>query len=971
MLGTLAVSRDGEELDLNRPLERRLLAVLLANRRRALSDDQIFHLLWPERLPEYPGQALRTSVSRLRKMLGDSDAIVRHGGGYRLEVEAGSVDADRFEALLADGGVDYRVARLGEALAQWTSNEAYADFRYHDFVQVEAARLQDLRLQACEELAEERLAQGASEQLIPNLQFLVREHPLRERLYGLLMLALYRAGRQAEALRTFQVARNYLGEELGLEPSGALVELEEQILLQDPRLDLAPRPAANNLPSRITSIVGRDSVIDALVGHLRERRLVTVTGPGGVGKTTVATEAARNIASEGRTECWHIDLGSVSGAGQVLPYLASELATLLQQPAAATGLPLPELIGRRSMLLVLDNCEHVIEEVADLVGAILKECLNAVVLATSRERIGLLGELAFPVEPLWAGAGEPDGLDAQRAADDYPALGLLVDRCEAVSPGFHLAPEEVSVALRLCRRLDGLPLAIELAAARSSSLSIAEIESQLNGYFLILSTQRGVGGRHRSLEAAIGWSYNLLTEQEQTCLQRLAQVHGPFTITDTARLLSDSDGVAAAATVALLRDKSLVRPTSAVSLGTQFELLQTIREFATVRAIEAGNEGEHRLRHAWCFHALGEEAAAHLSGGPHQVVWMTRCRQNTTDLLQAVETFIANDATEAAVDLVACVGRVWSEFTLRDEAYPIVRAALDASGDSVFETTPRAQVIASWLSVDAPGRLIGGGLEHAEEAVRTSRLVGDIESGIAATALLGLNQWLRGLRYEALESVREAYRVASSESGSWAETFACMIAGIIERALEPAGATPSALERAVASAQARSDEVGEAFANVFLGSSLLDFGGYIEAAAAFRKGYLSSRRAGISGPAIAGAAGLAIASWLSEKPEEALSASGWALAVLDGLATSAQYGALSQLYLAPVPTLTPSEVEEGMRRVGEQPVGGQGPAFIRFLLEAAEKRAVQHLDGAQAKEIRAGLSALSMRPQSLDPVTHR
>ena len=219
VLGPVSVTRDGKPVDLSRPLERRLLAVLLVNRSRTPLDDQIVDALWPDRLPGYPGQALRTSVSRLRRMLGAPDLIVRDSGGYRLVVEPGSVDADRFEALLVSTDPRDRAARLRQALDIWTSDDAYADFRYDDFAQTEAQRLQSLRLQTYEDLFTERLASGESHELIPDLQVLVRDHPHREPFYGLLMLALYRAGQQPEGLRAFQVARAKLREDLGLDPS--------------------------------------------------------------------------------------------------------------------------------------------------------------------------------------------------------------------------------------------------------------------------------------------------------------------------------------------------------------------------------------------------------------------------------------------------------------------------------------------------------------------------------------------------------------------------------------------------------------------------------------------------------------------------------------------------------------------------------------------------------------------------------
>ena len=926
-------------------------------------DDQITDALWPDELPGHPGQALRTSVSRLRRTLGMPDAIERDGGGYRLVVGPGAVDADRFEALLTRADDGDRVARLRRALDLWTSDVAYADFRYDDFVQAEAERLQSHRLRAYDDLFTELLASGESRELIPDLQLLAREHPHRESFYRFLMLAQYRAGQQAEALKTFQVARARLRDELGIDPSQALSDLEKQILAQDAWLDRSPLAPPNNIPNRLASIVGREAEIEQLAQHLQDWRLVTATGPVGVGKSTVVIESARRIVSEGQMECWYLDLAGVETEDQIPAWIADRLAGLLhgETGRSSEAFTPGRLIGTKRMLIVLDNCEHVIDGVGMAAATILKECPNVAILSASRERLGLPGEFVYPITPLLVSADEPEILDPEQAVGRFPALQLFSDRVQTASPGYRWSSADVPIALRLCHKLDGLPLAIELAAARVGSLAIAEIERQVDGYHAILSPQGGVEPRHRSLEAAIAWSYDLLDEHQQECLEVLARVHGPFSTMDAARLFDIDDESRAAAMVASLRDKSLLRTDPAMSPRHRFSMLRTIREFGMARAAEAGKAREHKIRHARCFLALAGQAEEHLRGGPNQLEWLARCEQSTLDFLAAVTTFIEEDHVEEALDVVARVGIVWTQLRHHATAYPTIRDALAASGAAVFDSTPRVHVVAAFIDLDQPGHEFRDGSDHAGQALRTARIVGDTESAINATALVGLHQWLAGQGDEARESVTAACRLAEGEAG-WAEAFACTIAGIVEHALRPSGGAIVALERAAALALARSDEALTAAAFSFLGAALKDLGHHPEARAAFRTAYESGQRIGDPEPAIRGAAGLALASSLDADTAEAAEASGRALRLLGPLSTGVRYAGLSSLYLGYEVPFDIDTLDEAMTRVLRQPRSEQPTAFIRFLLEMAERRAVDVLDPARVEEIQAALTALESPP---------
>jgi predicted ATPase/DNA-binding SARP family transcriptional activator len=627
VLGPLElVGRDGEPVALRSQLQRRLLAALLLHANRRVSVDALADLLWGEDLPEDVAGAVQTHVSRARRAL-DLDDLATHAGGYALEVEPGALDSERFESLMGAAtavrhhDAEEAAAGLDEALALWRG-PAYVDVADWDLARTEASRLDELRLRAAEERFDALLALGRHEEAVPGLGRLVDEEPLRERPRALLMTALYHSGRQPEALRTGDAFRRLLAEELGLEPSPALRRLEQEIL--DHRLGPAPpapeaavavvaaRAGWPALPRPNTALIGREAVIDRVTDLCRSNRLVTLVGPGGVGKTRVALEVARRLGSEFDGRVAMCELASLEPDADVAAAVAT---TLDVEPRAGTTMEarLVEALRALPALLVVDNCEHVVAPAAALVERLIEGTATVTVLATSRERLAVRGEQVAPIETL----------------DDEAALALFADRARAVALDFEITEAERADALGVCHRLDGLPLAIELAAARTSALSLREIADALDRRSRLLTGGRRAETRHRSLDEAVRWSYDLLGEDERDLFDRLAGFAGGFTV-EAAAFVAGLEVAVAAERVSGLVDRSLVLRRSRDG-SSRFALLETVRQFALERLAERGVFGEARTAHAAFFVAFAERQDREL-----------RSAVDTASIFAAVDAELAN-----------------------------------------------------------------------------------------------------------------------------------------------------------------------------------------------------------------------------------------------------------------------------------------------------------------------------------------
>jgi predicted ATPase/DNA-binding SARP family transcriptional activator len=595
--------RDGRELALGGPRRRAVLALLLVAGGRVVPAEQLAEELWEGSPPPGAAGTLRSHVSRLRALTGPDAALVARGGGYALVAGPDQLDAARFERLagagrdaLEQGTAAVAGSRFREALGLWRGR-ALADVAEVEPLAREGARLEELRLLATEGRVEADLALGQHAEVIGELEGLVAEFPVRERLWRLLVLALYRAGRQADALAAYRRAREMLAGELGIEPGEELRALEQAVLRQE--VPVPPPAARHNLPVRLTSFVGREEELAAVGGLVGEARLVTLTGPGGAGKTRLAVEFAAAAAGDFDDGVWLAELAGIAEA-ELVPSVVMAALGVRQSGEVAVMEALRYRLRSAELLLMLDNCEHLVDACAGLAVALLGSCPGLRVLATSREVLGVPGEAVYVVPPLPVPPQSSDAGALARA----PAVRLFEARGRAAAgPG---APVPVETVAGICRELDGLPLAIELAAARMSVLSAEEIAARLADRFRLLARRRPVAGaRHQTLKAAIGWSYDLLSEQERRVFAGLSVFAGGFTLAAAAVVCCGADEAAALDLVDQLVGKSLV-VTEPAGEGTRYRLLETIRQYAAEALAQAGETEAARRRHAEAFLHLAE-----------------------------------------------------------------------------------------------------------------------------------------------------------------------------------------------------------------------------------------------------------------------------------------------------------------------------------------------------------------------------
>ncbi|MEU4397695.1 BTAD domain-containing putative transcriptional regulator [Micromonospora orduensis] len=623
VLGPLAVTTDaGEPVVVPGTKVRALLADLLTNRNQVVSADRLIDDLWGEDAPANPTGALQVRVSQLRKALNDAEPGARElvesrPPGYLLRAD--SVDADRFVELTRSTDVD----RLTAALALWRG-DAYADVADAEFVRAEATGLTEQRLAAHERLAEARVARGEHDLVAADLAELVARHPLREGLRAVQLRALYAAGRQSEALDSYADLRDRLADELGLDPSPELVALHRRILEQDAGLSAPPKAAIirNSLPAQLDELVGRAEALTELRGLLPRHRLVTLVGPGGVGKTRLATEAARTRSCPDGVhlvELAPLPAGDPGIAEQILAVLDVREAA---GPTLSAADRLVAALRHRQLLLVLDNCEHVVEPVAALVSRLLRDAPEVSVLATSREPLGLTGELLWEVPPL--SLPEDGDLDAVRRS---AAARLFAARAAAQQRGFRLDERTAPAVAQLCRRLDGLPLALELAATRVRALGVRGVVDRLDDRFRLLTTaQRDVPPRQRTLTAVIAWSWDLLDEPDRTVLARLAVFPDGCTLQAAERVCrTDLD------TLARLVDRSLVVLDDS-GAGPRYRLLESVAAFCLDHLTDVDDV---RARHAAYYTELAEQADPELRGADQQR-WLALLDAETANLRAAL-----------------------------------------------------------------------------------------------------------------------------------------------------------------------------------------------------------------------------------------------------------------------------------------------------------------------------------------------
>lgn len=590
VLGPLQVTApDGRDVTPTGPLGRRLLALLVLRRGRVTPVDLAAEALWPDTSHEHGG-ALQSQVSRLRRGLPDG-VIDSVDGGYRLRPEAVRLDADELAALLIGTKPDAAAtAELDRLLAAW-HGPAYPELADTDDGREEAARLGELGVRAAEFRATARLADGRLDGLSADLWRLAAEHPYRERPRALLMRVLVAEGRRAEALLVYDEFRRLLADELGVDPSAELAAAHVA-LLADPVVPAWTPPTRVPVPA--TRLIGRDELLADVLFRCGTGRLVTLVGPGGVGKTRLALEVAGRLrdAAPDRSVIF-CELAGADGVTAV-DTVAAALG-IDARPGEPMGKRLVTMLAEPPVTLVLDNCEHVLEPIAELVVTLLAGCPRLTLVVTTRERLRVPGEQVVPTAPL------------EVAGTEGPAWELFIERARAASPGFD--PGSGEEVAEIVRRLDGLPLAIELAAARLHTHDLAEVAAGLDRRLGFLASGFRSAGRHASLGAAVAWSYGLLEPGLQTCFASLSVFAGPFGVRDAAAVAPGDPHTVEEALTGLV-ERSLLQRT-----GRRYLMLETLREFGAEQLEATGQRDEVAERHA--HHQIGwVDAARHQARQP-------------------------------------------------------------------------------------------------------------------------------------------------------------------------------------------------------------------------------------------------------------------------------------------------------------------------------------------------------------------
>ncbi|OUC96762.1 BTAD domain-containing putative transcriptional regulator [Streptosporangium minutum] len=669
-----AYAGDGAPIDVGGVMVRALLARLALAGGETVSVDALVDGLWGEHPRGGTVNALHGLVHRLRKALGGAGVVEREAGGYRLHIRAEDVDAYRFEEKaerggreLAAGAARRAASSLDGALALWRG-DALADVRDAPFAGTAGSRLEELRVAAVEDRFEAALRLGRHDEILADMAAVAVGHPLRERLAGLRMRALHAAGRQSDALAVFEEVRGTLAEELGVDPSEDLRKTHLAVLrgeLVIPEADQArPEAVRGRLPAQLTSFVGRAEELRLLAGLLETSRLVTVVGPGGVGKTRLAVEAMSRHRAHRRGRVWLVSLAGVNTAAG-LP--EAVLGTLSLADARPSGTPLErvvDLLAGGEGVLVLDNCEQISGPVAEFAGQLLERQPYLTILATGREPLEVMGEALCRLGPLDLPPAHADSARAGRSA----AVRLFLDRAAAVQPGFTLDAPAAATVVDIVRRLDGLPLALELAAARLRTMSADQIARRLDDRFRLLSTgNRAAQPRQQTLHAVIEWSWDLLTDRERTLARRMS-IFPARTGTAAIEAVCSDETLPAGEVVYLL--DSLVDKSIVERAGDGYRMLETIRAHSADKLRLAGEAEAVLRRLARHFADLAEEHEP-LLRSDKQAESLRLFQAEYDNLMFALQTAIDTGAADTAARLLGPLYWYWVmlRYDARADAY--------------------------------------------------------------------------------------------------------------------------------------------------------------------------------------------------------------------------------------------------------------------------------------------------------------
>jgi predicted ATPase/DNA-binding SARP family transcriptional activator len=700
LLGTLLVHDDaGQPVRVGGHRVRSLLILLAMDAGHTVPAWSLAGRLWPDDPPADANNALQTLISRLRGALREVAVIESEPAGYRLAVQPSAVDVFEFEDLARQGraaltAADHRLAAsvLRRALALWRG-PALADVAAAEFAAGLATRLEELRLSALLDRIEADLELGEPAGLVGELRSLVSASPLAERPRILLIRALQAENRQADALAVYTQARELLAEQLGVDPSPSLEEAYLAVLRQQgapvrqQRPGPSPRPAARRKP--LASFVGRETDMDGLHTQLARHRLVTLTGPGGIGKTRLAAEVADE---SGARDVHMVELARLT-SGSDVPFAVldavagQERSLALRAPEDTRTDPLDRMataLQDREALVILDNCEHVVDAAAMVADRILTDCERVRILATSREPLRITGETLWPLAPL----------------PEDAAVRLLADRAAAVVPGFRVDAGNEEIIRHLCQALDGMPLAIELAAAWLRVLSPAQLGERLGDRFALLTSgSRSALPRHQTLRAVVDWSWDSLSKPERILARRLSVFPGGVSLDAAEGVCADGSLPASEIlpTLSGLVDKSILMSGEGTDgTGSRYRMLETIRAYGAERLTQAGEDTALRAAFTGYFLRLAETADP-LLRGPSQHRWYRTLEDERANLYAAIRMSIAAADSESALRLTRALGWFWMTRSDGQAAELLASTVLTMPADDSGQILAEARVICALM----------------------------------------------------------------------------------------------------------------------------------------------------------------------------------------------------------------------------------------------------------------------------------
>jgi predicted ATPase/DNA-binding SARP family transcriptional activator len=763
VLGPIEAWADTRQVQLGGHRQFGLFALLALNANHAVSSDRIIDAIWGD-AGQGAGKSLQMTVARIRKALAEADVDAANtlrtvSRGYLLNVYPGQLDHERFAELIADGqraldaGDPVRADRLlAEALALWRG-PPLTEVAFDDFAQVEIRRLEELRVLAVEARADARLGLGRHAELVSELNSMLVQHPDREGLASQLMLALYRCGRQNDALDIYQRLRVHLADTVGLTPGPGIQRLEQQILEQDPALAAPTSPAhagrtpdadvpANwNLPEPESTLIGRGQDIETIRGRLGAGiRLLTLTGSGGIGKTRLAIETARQSGRWWRDGVRFVELAALADPDLVGTTVADVVGVGIEPGADAAEAVASELADRE-LLLVLDNCEHVLTAATELVELILSRCPQVAVLATSRETLLLEHETSYRVPSLSVPEDDRRATSSQRLerAGAEESVRLLVTRGRARDHEFSVTPENLGAVVAVCRHLDGIPLAIELAASRLRTMSIDDLSARLDRqYGLLVDRSRRSTPRHQTVTALLDWSYDLLSPAEQELFARLSVFAGGFDLDAVEQICvsTDRERFGVADRLSSLVDKSLVQD-SRQNGTARYRMLEPVREYGETKLTDQGSDESDRIKRAHRDHylALAETINARFQSSAHRAA-LNQMGAELDNLRVAHLYSLQDPDPEPGLRLVIALNVFSHDRGHVDEQLRAFRSHLSRP-ESASPTRLRSDALRRASTIADLAGTIPESIEFTTEALTIGRELGDDEMTARALNELG------------------------------------------------------------------------------------------------------------------------------------------------------------------------------------------------------------------------------------------